>query len=469
MRPQCLLSAAALLAVGVLLGRSAVAGTVESTSPYWFQDQYVDTTDVNLAQTTAQVNTSGTGTVSLPYAPISVSFDPRGTYALVATRGGVDAFVFDGQTVRPVPSSMWHLGSLTGTTGASWIMNGSAFAVSTAAQVVVYGLVPGDGYSAVQVAQTAFSGAIGVAPGPAGLPGGVLVATPTGAALLEAQGTALTTVSGGPGGLGGNLGVASTSDGSLAATWQSEGVQLWAWDGAAYEHAASWNPPVPPLADGPIAGVAFFPQSTGQGGGFWIVTEGGQLLAYAYGPTGLTALPGFSLSVPTSSSPPGAIGAGWSANSVGVLYPTGWVYEDLVTGNTLGQDSIRSLSGQAWAVYQPSATLMSVPLAVGHQVDEVRIEDATCASGQTPPNCTALPVLPAGTQVSFQVSTDGCQTWTPVTLYTNTPVPAGNSLCYQMTLTTSDPTVTPVIDVVNLYEIALLTQDPAQTQVVLTR
>jgi len=139
-----------VLAAALLVGPSTRAGTIESTSPYWFQDHYLDTSDVNLAQTTALVNTSGTGTVTLLYAPISVSFDPEGSYALVATRGGVDAFVFDGQSVRPVPAGMWNLGSLSGTTGTSWIMNGSAFAVSTAAQVVAYGLVPGDGYSAVQ-------------------------------------------------------------------------------------------------------------------------------------------------------------------------------------------------------------------------------------------------------------------------------------------------------------------------------
>lgn len=457
-----------MLAGVVALGPAASAGTVEGTSPYWFQDHYLDTSDVNLAQTTALVNTSGTGTVTLPYAPIALAFDPQGSYALVATRSGVDAFVFDGQSLRPVPDTMWNLGSLSGTTGANWIMDGTAFAVSTAAQVVVYGLVPGDGYDAVQVAQTAFSGAIGVAPGPSTLPSGVLVATSTGATLVEAQGTSLTPVSGGPSGLGGNLGVAATTDGSLAATWQDEGVQLWAWDGAAYERASAWDPPVPPLSDGPVAGVAFFPQSTGQGGGFWIVTAGGQLLAYAYGPTGVSQLSGLSLSVATSPSPPGAIGSGWSANSVGVLYPDGWVYEDLATGSTFGQDSIRGLSGQTWAVYQATATLLSVPLSVGHQVDQVRIEDATCTSGQTPPNCAALPVLPPGTQAGFAVSTDGCQTWTPVTVYTNTPVPSGNSLCYRMSLWTSDPTATPVVDVVNLYEITSVTQDPAQTQVVLT-
>lgn len=81
-----LAAGAMLAAAAVGLGPVASAGTVESSSPYWFQDHYLDTSDVNLAQTTALVNTPGTGTVTLPYAPISVSFDPEGSYALVATR-----------------------------------------------------------------------------------------------------------------------------------------------------------------------------------------------------------------------------------------------------------------------------------------------------------------------------------------------------------------------------------------------
>jgi hypothetical protein len=461
-------AAGAVLAAALWVGRGADAGVVQQQSPFWFRDDYTDTSSVNLAATTAEVDTAGTGTVTLPYAPVGLSFDPAGTYTLVATRSGVQAFVFDGQAVRPVPAGMWNLGSLSATTGVSWIVSGAAFAVSTTAQVVVYGLVPGAGYSAVQVAQMPFSGALGLAPGPSSLPSAVLVATATGATLLEAQGTSLVAVAGGPSGLAGNLGVAATVDGSLVATWQQEGVQIWAWDGSAYVRAASWDPPTPPLADGPVAGVAFFSQSTGQGGAFWVLTAGGQLLAYAYGPAGLLALPGLSLSVTSSPAAPAALGAGWSADAVGVMYPTGWIYEDLGAGGTFGPDPVRSLGGQTWAVYASSAALQSVALAVGHPVDEVRVEDADCAAGQTPPNCTALPRIPPSTSVAYEVSTDGCVTWSPVPPHTNVPVPRGQSLCYRLILATADPTSSPVVDVTNLYEIYVQLLEPARTKVVLT-
>ncbi len=446
---------AAALCLVVCAG-SVAAGSVQSQDPFWFRDGYTSTTSVNLAASTAGVDTAGAGTVRLPYAPLQAAFDPAGTYALVATTAGVSAWVFDGQAVRSVTA--WNLSNLANATGIAWTMRGRAFAVATGSQVAVYGLSAGSGgYVASRVAQTGFIGAIGLAPGPASLPSALLAATATGASVLEAQGASLVALSGGPSGLTGNLGVAATTGGAVAATWQAEAVQLWSWDGSAYLPAPSWDPPPPPLADGPVVGVAFDRASDGQGGTLWVLTQEGQLLGYAYGPAGLQALPAWSVSVPATPNPPAAIAAGWGRHAVAVLYPTGCIYEDLATGNTFGQDSIRSLGGQTWAVYQPSAVLRSVVLPVGHSVDEVRVEDADCAAGQSPPSCTGLPSVPAGTSVAYQVSTDGCHTWTDAPVFTNVTVPAGSNLCYRITLTTTASAQTPVVDVTNLYEIAAVT------------
>ncbi len=439
-----------------LCAAPATAGSVQSPSPYWFRDGYTSTASVNLAASAAVVDTAGTGTVRLPYDPLQAAFDPAGTYALVATTAGVSAWVFDGQAVRPVTD--WNLGNLAGATGVTWTMRGRAFAVATGSQVAVYGLSAGSGgYVASRVAQTGFTGAVGLAPGPESLPSALLAATATGATVLEAQGGSLIAISGGPSGLTGNLGVAATTGGAVGATWQAEAVQLWTWDGAAYLPAPSWDPPTPPLADGPVVGVAFARGSDGQGGTLWVLTQEGQLLGYAYGPAGLQALPGWSLSVVATPNPPAGIAAGWGRHAVAVLYPTGWAYEDLVTGNTFGQDRIRSLGGQTWAVYQPSAVLQSVVLPVGHTIDELRVEDANCTAGESPPNCTDQADLPSGTSVAYQVSTDGCHTWTGAPVFTNVTVPVGSSLCYRITLTTTDPAQTPIIDVTNLYEIAAVT------------
>ena len=436
---------AVLAAAALMLGPAAAAGTAQGTSPYWFRDDYLNTSSVNLAATTAMVDTASPGTVTLPYAPLQAAFDPNGTYALVATEGGVDAYVFDGQDVVPVTN--WGLGNLPAT-GVAWVEGGDAFAVSTASQVVVYGL-NGQG-GAVLAAETAAAGVVGLAPGPVDLPSAVLAGTTNGAQVYEAQGRLLVPVSGGPGGLAGNLGVAATADGSVAATWQQESVQLWTWDGAAYLPAMAWDPPTPPLADGPVVGMAFFPQS----GGYWVLTRQGQLLAYAYGPSGLSALPRWSRSVPVSPDVPAAVNPGWAPAAAAVVYPTGWDYEGLMAGNTLGEDSTRSLSRQRWSAYTRQAVLESVMLPVGHRVTAVRVEDADCAAGQSPPDCTGMATLPAGTGIAYQVSTDGCRTWTAVPVLTNVTVPAGSNLCYRISLTTRDLTATPVLDVTNLFEIA---------------
>ena len=443
---------AALAALPVLSVAVGAAG-VRNANPWWFQDGYRTTSSVNLSASTAVVDTAGSGTVRLPYGPLQAAFDPTGTYALVVTSAGLSASVFNGQVVQPV--SQWHLGNLAGATGVAWTTGGRAFGVATGAQVAVYGLSAGSGgYVATRVAQTAFAGAVGLAPGPTALPSALLVATATGATVLEAQGSGLVTISGGPSGLAGNLGVAAATAGAVAATWQAEAVQLWAWDGSAYLPAPAWDPPTPALADGPVVGVAFARGSDGQGGAFWVLTRQGQMLGYAYGLTGLQTLPAWSLSVPADPAPPAALAAGWGRHAAVVLYPTGWAYADLGGGGTFGQDPTRSLGGQTWAVYPPSAVLQSVALPIRHSVDELRVEDADCAAGKTPPDCTGLPTVPAGTSLAYQVSTDGCHTWTSAPLFTNVSVPAGSSLCYRVTLTTVDPAETPVIDVTNLYEIA---------------
>ena len=393
------------------------------------------------ATTTAAVDTAGPGTVQLPYAPIQVAFDPAGTFALVATQTGVGAYVFDGQGVTPLAG--WNMGGVDAT-GAAWLQDGASFAVSTTAQVAAYGIDSGG--RVLRAAETAVAGVVGLAPGPASLPMALLAATAHGARLYEAYGTALVERSGGPSGLSGNDGVAATRDGAVAATWQRRAVQLWAWDGERYLRASGWDPPAPAAADGPVVGVAFFQQ----GGGYWVLTRQGQLLAYAYGTVGLQALSGMGRRVATM---PAGLATGWGVDAAGVSYPTGWAYEDAQTG-VFAPSGARSLGGQKWPAYAPRGTLQGSMLPIGHRVDEVRLEDASCASGQTPPHCTAQAYVPSGTAVTYAVSTDGCNMWKAAPPFTNVRVPAGDTLCYRLDLSTTDPTRTPVVDVTSLYEVA---------------
>lgn len=439
-----LLSWVCLLPVGV--AAPAAAGTVRSATPFWFRDDYAHWSFIDPAATTAQVDTASPGTVRLPYAPLQAAFDPRGTYALVATQGGVYAYVLAGDAVTPV--TPWRLGNLPAT-GVAWLGEGAAFALSTPSQIAIYGLDPSG--TAVRVAQTTATGVVGLAPGPLALPSALLAATADGAGLYESVGGSLIAVNGGPMAGAGNLGVAATSDGAVAATWQRSGVQIWAWDGTAYLRARTWDPPAPVSTAHSIVAVTFFPQ----GGGYWVLGADGRLTAYAYGPAGLSLLGGWSAAVARLPNPPATIAEGWGPVAAAVVYPGGWVMEDLGAGYAFAPDPKRSLEGQAWPVYGPEATLQSTVLTVGHPVTEARIEDADCPRQNTSlVNCANAPVLPPGTALAYALSTDGCRTWQALRPFTNTPVPPGGALCYRLTISSSDPLRTPVVSVTDLYEIA---------------
>ena len=430
---------------GLLLLALAAAPIDAAGGAWWFNDGYTDTAWVDGLATSATVDTTGAGTVRLPYLPMQLALDPTGTYALVALPVGVPAYVYDGRGVRPVAD--WALGTLPAV-GAAWIEGGRAFAVATASALVVY--ARGRDGRAVRAADVAVRGALGLAPGPRLLASAVLAATATGAVLYQAAGTTLEPLPGGPAGLSGNRGVAATADGALVATWQADGAQIWAWDGAVYLPAPTWNPPPPPAPAGPIVGLAFFPG----GHGYWLLTGTGQLLAYSLGLAGPAAIPGMSLSLPARADPPAGIAAGWAAGSVAVLYPDGWAYADMGPGGVFGPDRARSLATVPWPVYPPSAVLVSTDLRAPHDVGEVRVEDAACAAGALPPDCRDGPVVPSGTGVAYEVSTDGGRQWTPVPPYRNTVVPVGVALRYRLTLTTTNPRTTPVVGATNIYEIA---------------
>ena len=428
------------------LGLPVRAAPLLNPPPFHFRDDYTTDAHVNLGVSTAALDTAAGGTVMLPYAPVEASFDPAGTYALVATQEGVFAYVADGDGI--VAATGWRLKQVSAR-GATWIMGGRAFAVATGGTVAIYGLSAGPaGYEARVVARGSLPGALGVAAGPQARVPVVLVATTSGATLLQVARGRLRAVPGGPGGLTANAGVATTTDGTVAATWRAGAVEIWVWDGSAYLTAPSWAPPAPPAPDGPVVGVAFFPQ----GSGYWVLTRQGQLLAYAYGVTGLRQVAAASLSVPATPVPPAGVAAGWAGSGVAVLYPDGWRYFDVAQG-VMRVDLARGLAGQHWPLYTGSAVLQSTPIPVGHSVTRLRVEDADCAAGNRPPRCTNEPILPSGTRVTYQVSTDGCQAWRDAQPFTNVRLPAGTVLCYRLLLWTADRAVTPIVGVTNLYEI----------------
>lgn len=438
--PAALLMLLAALPVG---GGARAAG-VRNQDPFWFRDGYTTLAAVDTAVTTASVDTAA-GAVMLPYGPFQLATEGGDGRALVATPLGIQGDVWDGSGLRPVPAGPLNA---VDADGVSFIDGGRGLAVSTPADVAVYGLdAAGELH---RVAALAATGRGDLAPGPAALPYSFLEATATGAQLFAVQAGALVALGGGPEGLTGNLGVSASPSGSVVATWQSGGVQIWAWDGARYRPAAAWDAPGPAASAGAVAGVAFF----AGGGGYWILTQGGQLRAYAYGPWGALALPAWTLSLSARPDPPAGLSSGWGPGSVAVLYPWGWTYLDPRSGGSLGPDPQRSLGGQAFAAFAPQATLQGMAVTVDHPVTQLRVEDADCGAGAVPPACATLPSTPPGTAVSYEVSADGCAGWIAAPAFRNVAVPAGNAVCYRMTLRTDDPRTTPRVFVTNLFEIA---------------
>lgn len=243
-------------------------------------------------------------------------------------------------------------------------------------------------------------------------------------------------------GLSGIRGVAATDDGSVAAVWTATGASFYAWTGAAYVPLPSWAEPAP--SDGTLLGVAFF-----RGGdGYWPVTPT-QAVAYGWDGAALVPLPAWDTAdVP---APAVAAAAGWEQGSLALLSPAGIAYQD-TSGGALGSDGAKSVVGQSWAVFAPSAQLQSVVLpGLRHQVSEVKLVDTMTA-------------LPPGGALAYWTSTDGGVTWTETPPLQPTAVPAGSELAYRAVLTTADQGQTPVLDTTDLYEIA--TRTVTETQAV---
>ncbi len=427
--------------LGLALAARAASGVV-SADPWWFQDDYTSLTYVDPAGTTAAVDTAGTGTVSLPLRPAAVALDPAAAVGLIATAAGVQGWSFDGAAM--VSSPRFDVGG-TGYVGAAWLgAAGNLLAVATAGRLT---LQAWNGSGWVAVASLALTGATSVAEGApvAGGAASILVGTPTGFAVADYRGGALTLDPGaGIGGLQGVSGIASAPGGALVAAWHGSTLGVYGWDGSRYRETPTWEIPA---GSQPILAVAWFRG----GNGYWVLTADGSLTAYGFNGDFVVALPRLST---TLSQPVAALGTGWRQGQVAALVGSGWTYYD---GAVIGPDPARSVGGLSLPLYQGSAELSSTVLSAGHAIDEIQVD-------------AAVPQLPAGTGIAYQVSTDGGSTWTAVTPCVNptnpladcgpdnTAVPAGSEVAYRLLLSTSDPSVTPVVDSTDLYEIATETQ-----------
>ena len=429
-----LLAGLAVAASCLLLSGSARGAGMKNADPYWFADSYRTTTFVDLAATTAVVDTSGSGTVRLPaLSPDGLAYAPRWVHAdvmEVATASGVLGWGFNGTGLvrEPFldvavtdPAGVTFLGR--GPSGST--RQGVRIAVGSASGVGIYAW---NGATWAQTVTIPATGTLGVA---AGAGGGVLVAGAGGFALYSPAGQLVSSVSG----LTGLAGVSSAEGGSVVAAWTGAGATFYGWTGSSYAPMTGWSEPVP--SGGSLLGVAWFRG----GGGFWLVTPT-QAVAYAWNGTVLAPEPGRdTTAIPGTAA---AVAPGWGAGSLAVLHQTGVAYFDPQAGG-FGQDVARSVLGQSWGIFAPSAVLQSSLLpGLTHNIDEVKMVDSMAS-------------MPASTSLTYQVSTDGGQTWTSTPPLTPTKVPAGQQVQYRAVLSTTNATETPVLDATDMYEIATVT------------
>lgn len=440
-RAVCAL-AGTCLALGLLGLAGRAASGVLNAAPWWFEDDYTSLAYVDEAVTTAVVDTSGTGTVRLPTVPAGLAFDPASSVGLIATRSGVQGWAFDGSAmVRAQPYDVPG----TGYVGVAWIGSaGNWIAVATPSQVSLYAW---SGSAWTAVGDLAVAGVNSVAAGApvSGAAASLLVGTPTGFEVVDYRDGSLVADAGaGVAGMQASGGIASSPGGSLVAVWCGPRLSVYGWDGSAYRQTPTWEIPSGSQA---ILAVAWFRD----GNGYWVLTADGSLTAYGFNGSFVVRLADLSTTV---TLPVLALATGWRQGDVATLVGTGWDYED---GTPIAADAARSVGGLTLPLYRPAAQLQSTVLAASHDVTQLQID-------------AAVPSLPPGTAVAYQVSTDGGSTWNDLPPCIDPPdpqadcaadneaVPGGNQVVYRLELTTADPAATPVVDTTDLYEIATRTQ-----------
>lgn len=178
---------------------------------------------------------------------------------------------------------------------------------------------------------------------------------------------------------------------------------------------------------------------TVNGGGYRVLSQGQNVIYFAITPYGLRRY------TPLDDVYGGAFGivrSPWANYDFGVSKPGMGIYRAWSGSSYVTRPELSfAIGGQG---VQSSALYVSRVIVTATPVYLIRIAPTE--------------VVPSTATTTYQVSTDGGATWTTVTPLTVTPVPSGNQLVYRIFLTTSDITQPPVIDKVQLLQIAYVVQ-----------
>ena len=382
----------------------------------WAEDHYLDLSKTDSSRTTALVDTASPGLVVLPRGWGSVALHPSEMVLVAAGSGFLRGYGFDGSRLVRVPSLD---ASFPGVLAAAFSSDGRYLAaLSSSGELRVWGRASGG--SLRQLASLGgFSSATGVESGPGP---GFWVVGPSRVALVAFDGSSWREVPSLSVSPGGEAASYYAPRGSLLVLHGSQ-VRWYGFDGSRYREVASFGASEP-------GAVGLVQHGLGYG-----VVVGSRVKAYGLGPSGSLRLPSLDVLLPEEGLG-GAVSL-WGERDFVVLTRWGARY-CAWSGSGWVLDPARSLAGVVGGYVSP-AEYRSLVFPAALPVDRVRLE--------------AEYQVPSGCGVVFQVSGDGGSTWTEVVPFENLDVPAGDSLCYRLLLSSSDPGSTPSVDRVRLFQI----------------
>ncbi|MEW6048261.1 MAG: hypothetical protein AB1609_17595 [Bacillota bacterium] len=390
---------------------------VARAGPLAIQEEYVDAGGVDLAGTDARLIPGFPGLVELPLEPSSVAADRH--ELVVCTSGRLRVWLHRPEgLLKVLDSALPSAGAACSAGGKLYIARQDGFSVYLAGP---RGLSPaGPGVSGL-------SGVTGVAVGHAGR---VYVACRDRVrCFAPAVGSYVELPSGG-------LAVAGvtaiSADPASGAVVVATGRRVRYFVPAGERLAeVPWGCELP----APVDGLALSP-----GGKEYRVLAGGELRTYR--------VAGGGAALPCSAQPlgRGALRVGDSGDAVPVLCSSG------VRGHLRGSGDVvpvPALSDGSFRVarYRWRAMLLSREFVTGYPVNKVLVAPVFAA-------------LPEGSSVSWEVSTDGGASWTPVVPGRDTPVPPGAHVRYRALIEGPgpEPEETPSLDRLGLVELWTVTR-----------
>ncbi len=451
------------LAIGALVTLMAVmvsaAGHEGLLGLLWVAEDFLDTSRVNTALTTAEVDTAPPGSVRLPMVTSAWSEVPS---PLVALRPGRTQLVLafaragapqatelagyvsdDRRLVRHAP---WDKSSVGNVRALAWTGDGDYLAVATDTGLQVYGTDPNGALR--QLTTVGLTGARAVA----GAPGRdlwILVGSEVRhlkwnmRQYREEPARRIT-------GLADPRGISSSPRDGVLLVLDGERVRYYRTspDGSLREETAH----------GLTVAGAQSVAAVGQGGYRVLVADpqgqAAKTVHVQVSGAGARVVPAHDDSLP---EPAWAIAPSpWGDMDYVSLSAWGLRYRAAAGRNVWRSDGARSAAGNWWqemvrrqVAYEPDAVLVSQVVRTQIPIGRIRL--------------TAVSQVPEGTAVGFDVSTDGGTTWTTVPLDTNVEVPPGFDFAYRIRLHTDHPLdllKTPVVDRVEVRQV-VVTNGPA--------